>query len=387
MPGMRLSSLQRLSLLPGKLRERGPRWFVARAIDIVVQWVVRSILRSSIVGRIVLLWSARQTSKATLFVFYDIQSMPISFDIAWFLVCADLRRRKSGLKAMHCVFVPLKEDAVRDYPPGYNEAVDAVSRAWRFNNVCADMTTLMPSLSGYTVASNRALAGGIEIYGAKRWPSAAVAPLSLTDIYRETIAGLNTAGPDWGLRAPEQGMRYVRSWLKRHARGRRPIVVTMRAYPVDPERNSAIDEWLTFLNGLDESQYFPVIIPDTDSAFDLDATRLGKVAVFSDAAWNLGLRMALYEMAFLNMLVNCGPAALCMLSSRCRYLLFKITVPGVHLASDATLRNMGFEPGNTPSFAAPLQKWVWEDDKAEILRREFGTMVSAIEQSEIGQQN
>jgi hypothetical protein len=202
------------------------------------------------------------------------------------------------------------------------------------------------------------------------------APLSV--IYRDLIARVSAAAGDWGLKAPEQGLRYVDQWIGRHARGRKLVVVTLRQYAVDVERNSRTDDWVAFLNGLDQSRYFPVIVPDTDHALE-EQGGFGGIAVFNEAAWNLGLRAALYERAYVNMFVNSGPASLCILNPRTCYLLFKITVSGIHLASEETLREMGFEPNTQPSIATSRQRWIWEDDRRDVIEREFAAMVEHLE--------
>jgi hypothetical protein len=119
-------------------------------------------------------------------------------------------------------------------------------------------------------------------------------------------------------------------------------------------------------------------VPDTDAALESNQEFEG-LTLCNEAAWNLGLRMALYQSSYINLFVNSGPASLCILSSRCRYLLFKITAPDTHLASEQTLRQMGFEPGTTPGFATPHQKWIWDEDRLDLINREFEAMVEKIE--------
>ena len=49
----------------------------------------------------------------TLFAFYDLQVSPITFDFLWFLVGADLERRRRGLDAVHVVIVPGRAAGLR----------------------------------------------------------------------------------------------------------------------------------------------------------------------------------------------------------------------------------------------------------------------------------
>ena len=88
--------------------------------------------------------------------------------------------------------------------------------------------------------------------------------------------------------------------------------------------------------------------------------------------------MAIYELAYVNMFVNTGPGSLCILNRRCRYLFFKVMAQS-RLATEEALQRLGFAINTSPPFATPFQKWVWETDDCNILRREFDAMVSRIE--------
>jgi hypothetical protein len=382
MTEMHISNLKRLTLLPGKLRERGLRWFTRRVIEIaggcahrVSRWGAQATNRLVMA----LLPFARSFTKDTFVSYYDLEVYPISYDICWFLVWADLERQRRQLSHLHCVFLPIEDHYNRTYPPGYDEVVDLTSRRWRFQNICTSMVSLLPAGEGFTVCNTRAQAQALDLLVPKRWPNVNMLnnpPLS--QIYRDIAARLCSSGPDWGLKAPEQGLRYIRTWLDCRAGERKPVVVTLRQYAVDSARNSNTADWISFLKGLDQDEYFPVLVPDTDHALESNWDIEG-LTLCNEAAWNLGLRMSLYESAYLNMFVNSGPASLCILNSRCRYLLFKITVPGIHLASEATLREMGFETGTTPAFATRYQRWVWDIDRVDVINAAFEAMVDRIE--------
>jgi hypothetical protein len=92
--------------------------------------------------------------------------------------------------------------------------------------------------------------------------------------------------------------------------------------------------------------------------------------------------MALYERAWLNMGVNNGPMGLCWLNDQTRYITFKMVTPTVAQTTVEFNRSRGFEPNESLPFATPLQKWVWEDDTVEVIRREFQSMVAVIESHE-----
>ena len=340
---------------------------------------MRSFIVSSFISRVLrrLVYSIVRgwLSKGILFAVYDLEHYPISYDIIWFLVWVDLKRRREGLKHLQCVFVPCRDKTTEQLREGYDAVVDSQSRAWRFNNICVEATALVPGC-GCVVSNTRAMADDMAVIA--RMFATSANPDSLPTIYRETIDGLTAEGSNWnGLSASIQGRRYTAQWLEAHIGNRKPVIITLRQYGFDAIRNSALEEWAAFAKNLDLATYGPVIIPDTDNAM-APVPELADFPHFSEAAWNLGLRMAVNELAYLNMFVNSGPGSLCFLNRKCRYLFFKVTTPTI-LATDKQLRRLGFEPGQSPKFATPFQKWVWEPDNRDILRREFDAMVSKIE--------
>lgn len=375
----KLSAFRRIALLPRKIFERGFWWFVAKLFEIFGSYGTKIFDGfRRLVFKVVPF--ASYFAKDVQVVQYDLNVYPISYDICWYLALADLERKKRNRSHLHCVFVPVEDHENRAYPPGYDAVVDQTSRRWQFQNICIPATSLIPACEGFTVCNTRAQVKALELLAPGHWPRANSTSQhpALSAIYQQLMNCLQGNTSDWGLRAPEQGLRYMKRWLEERARGRKPVVVTLRQYAVDVERNSNVADWIAFLTGLDQAQYLPILVPDTDCAVEVDR-RFDLLTQCTEAAWNLGLRMALYESAYINMFVNSGPASLCVLNPRCRYLLFKITVPGVHLVSEGTLREMGFEPGDTPVFATPYQRWVWDEDRYSVICREFDAMVQRIE--------
>ncbi|MGE3622611.1 MAG: hypothetical protein AB7H77_01875 [Bdellovibrionales bacterium] len=367
---------ERLALVPAKLKARGAGWLAKRLREEIRRAAhTLYIFISGALRRLACFFFSTQLSKGSLFAIYDLEYYPISYDICWFLVWADLERRKKGLQRLQCVLVPCRDEATRKYPDGYNEVVDSQSRSWRFHNICAPAVSLVPG-TGSIMCSSRSWANDVDLISRARIPSGSPPPLS--SLYRQTIAGLTAQGANWqGLSASVQGRRYVTQWLEAHIGQRKAVVITLRQYGVDVERNSALEEWAAFAHSLNMDIYCPVIVPDTDNSMAPEGALSG-LPLFTPAAWNIGLRMALYELAHLNMFVNSGPGSLCILNRQCRYLFFKVTA-ATYLASEDMLRQMGFERNTSPSFATPFQKWVWEPDNRAILRREFNAMTAKIE--------
>ena len=76
----------------------------------------------------------------------------------------------------------------------------------------------------------------------------------------------------------------------------------------------------------------------------------------SEAAINLGLRMALYERAYVNLGVNNGPMGLCWLNDRTRYVTFKMLTDAVPQTTPEYMRHLGYEIGEQLPGAKPWQQ-------------------------------
>ena len=104
------------------------------------------------------------------------------------------------------------------------------------------------------------------------------------------------------------------------------------------------------------------------------------------ACWNIGIRAALYELAYLNLGVNTGPMSLCWLNARCRYITFKMITKNPSPASLENMSKNGFQFNEAPIFANAFQRWVWEDDEEKIISKEFNLMCQRLENKNIRQE-
>lgn len=314
----------------------------------------------------------------TLFAFYDLDLHPISYDVSIFVLCADLEREHRGLARLHVVFVPMTDPRTRPVPANYEAVVDLPSRMFRFENICLPFATMMPAAAGFTVCIDRTHGALMRRLAPHRFPSDGASPAHV-EYSRAIFRHLEDRRGEYGFRASKQAMRYARQWLDQHVGDRKPIVITLRQYQVDPGRNSDPASWTAFARSLAGTEYCPVFVPDTDHAFDGSENWYREFPVFEAACWNVGMRMAVYELAYLNLFVNTGPAAICYLGSSCRYLFFKVHTPGIDLASIEFIEQQGYRRGETPPHATAFQKWVWEPDTFDVITREFEAICHRIE--------
>lgn len=107
-----------------------------------------------------------------------------------------------------------------------------------------------------------------------------------------------------------------------------------------------------------------------------------EVQTINEPLWNLELRAALYERAYLNLFVNNGPSYLSFFNKRSRCLDFKMVTPGCGATTERFFRSIGIEPRSQLPVFTPFQRLVWEDDRLEVIQREFQAMCRRIEASE-----
>jgi len=95
----------------------------------------------------------------------------------------------------------------------------------------------------------------------------------------------------------------------------------------------------------------------------------------------VGLRMALYQRAYLNLGVNTGPMGLCWLNDQTRYITFKILTGAVPNTTTEYKKFLGFELDKSLPFATPWQQWVWAEDECKIIEDAFSAMLMRLEGS------
>jgi len=316
-----------------------------------------------------------------LFAFYDLQVAPVTFDFLWFLAAADLERRRLGLKSVHVVIVPGGHDGVRRERDDYELVIDATARQARIQNILIQACRVLPSCGGLTLATSRAEAAFLRSVVAHH-----VLPVDYElalPVFPGPHSCLQAAHLGQSaiacLRAPAEELRVVDAWAKTHAGSRRMVAITLRRYSYMPARNSNLPAWAAFARGLDASRYCPVFVPDTNDTIEGLPKELRDFVVFPEAAWNVALRMALYERAFINLGVNNGPMGLAWLNARVCYATLKIETADVPQSSLGFIRSFGFEPGKSLPFATPVQEWVWEDDTEEAITKAFERLSQGIE--------
>ncbi len=326
----------------------------------------------------------------TLYFFYDLKKSPLSFDFLWNLCLADCERQRRDLSSIHVVFVSAGSwrDGTEE-SEAYLSVIDAEARRWRFENIMLPGCHLVPAVSGYSFYSGRAAAETLaRLAGRFRFPENYTVdqPLPFRPVVPMLKAAAKGISPQ-AIRATKQGLRFVGQWLDENAGGKKAIVITLRQYNFGKARNSDLDAWGRFARKLIADGYFPVIVPDTEKAMQ-PPPELEGLPFFSEAAWHLGLRAALYELAWLNLGSAGGPiGTLGLLDPNARVLIFKQIVEEERLTSEQRARDLGLPVDGQFPFCNSFQRVLWRTpDDFDSLVREFDQMadeIGAFEQSEV----
>lgn len=188
------------------------------------------------------------------------------------------------------------------------------------------------------------------------------------DYHLSNLVDASRAGfdiPKWTV--PQWAMSEAKSYLG----GKRPIVITLREAPSQPERNSNMAEWLKFAGWAKARSYPVLFVRDTAKACE---PLLGNFPVWHKPATNVFVRAALYQHALVNMFVGNGPTIWCMFSDA-PYLIFKQLVPALpgwaHGQPHGWKEQDHMEPGQQYPWALPTQRLTWTDDTFENIKSAF----------------
>ena len=359
--GLRTRGLEYLYRAP--INEfQNPRMAATRAL----RRVVVSMRDTLSAGRAA---SARWSDDVLVFV-YDLAVAPITFDFISFLAAAELTRRRKGLAHLDVVFVA--EQGLRKEPPEYEAKVDLAARSWRVRNMLVPALALLPSVRSYSVCASREQAKQI-VAGAEQQIYPPDYRVELPRLPAKALLHEMAREGDkvWPmLRASPAARRYVKSYLDKVAGERRPLVISMRNYGFGPRRNSRTADWIAFADRCDKSRFAPIFVPDTELAMTTESADLGGHPACLAACWNVEIRMALYEAAWLNLGIMNGPLELCWLNENVRYLIFLPMGADAINSAEALIEN-GHRIGADLDFATSYQHIVWAPDELARIEAAF----------------
>ena len=311
-----------------------------------------------------------------LSAYYDLKVSPTTYDVTTFLALAEMWRLHHNLDAIDLYIV------ANDLAEGYREnEIDTpkAKKDWMLQNVLLQTHTLVkscrrtifvPDRNELTLSPNSTSQVFPEHYNVQ----APKAFYLTTEIIHFGLRGFPYPKFDVTLEAAA----HIDTWLKHRANGRRLVTITLRQSSRQPERNSNIDSWVKFAHSLDRNLYAPVFVPDTEALFQPLDTRIEPFEIYPFAALSVELRMALYNAAYMNLLINNGPNNLLIFNPNARYIQFRPCRQGINTEAE-TLAQHGYTKDYNPVLRNSFQKVVLDIDELENIERNFHQIVARID--------
>lgn len=240
----------------------------------------------------------------------DLDSFPISFNIAELLLAAELMVSKKGHDGYRLVVIDSSTDRTKKcsiYDPERFSRQDDISKIW---NIILGCMPLSPNLKDVAFLKNRedyvklswtedVYPKGYNVYYNKQ-------PLDLwSSLYLQNEDDLNQVT----LTAPSETKRQAEQYF--NSRGIKGLRITfvIRSQTWDVSRNSNLPEWITATRELISRKICVTVIPDSDNPFCTELDKVKEV-VFRDPCWDVKLRMAIYESSDLVVGTHGGALAL-----------------------------------------------------------------------------
>lgn len=299
-----------------------------------------------------------------LFV-YDTLPNPVTYDFIHYLYQADWMRRELGKTHLDVLLVSRKNiEASRE--AHYVAAIGSDNVDWRVANILMPLCRLFPAVSRVSLLDSQEAFEVVDGYRhvqpegyGYRNPKGATCRL---DAPRLTFAPVLTVS--------KTASSVVDSYFPT-ADERKIVTITLRTYGYLEKRNSNIAAWVQFARSLDSKKYRPLFVPDASIHGVGTLPALHGCEVFDHACWNLELRAAIYQRAWMNAGVACGPLGIsCFMADPITLMLFDpASFPADY--KDAYYKSTGLIPGRDPPFYSPRAKFHHGTDDYKTIRQAF----------------
>ena len=318
----------------------------------------------------------------TLHAYYDLAVAPATFDLFAFLYIAEMERKHLGLPFLELNIVANDGDGFRQEIKLDARLHTLSAKQWRLRHLLLPAGELLESCVRTNYFPDRNMARAHIADSKHVFPGGYALEAPKTDYFESTIAiGLYLGKPYGTLKASAPALERAERWISSHGSGRDTVVLTLRNSSVHPLRNNNLEAWVQFARNLASSRFCPVFVRDTADVFAPPIDELSEFPICDLASIDIEFRLALYEQAYLNLMVDSGPATMCMFDEATRCLRFKMQPENNPHVGPNVYYFRGLPPGSQYLHCNDRQKIVWEADTLEVLEREFSDMVDLIDSS------
>ena len=286
---------------------------------------------------------------------YDLNKRPLSYDFIFFMQYVHIN--SLGKEFIPRVVIIYPTDFTVDY--GFKEEVFLN----RFRNIIMQITNQFPHINVEVVKNINNKPINLLI---KEKNNTVIDEVSLSQHHREFYKCVNN-NPDkiYPIRADSTYLNKARGFLSQN---KLTISFTIRNSSQYQNRNSNVTSWIKIINKLQSLNYGIVIVPDTDNQSSIE--NISGAKVFEWAALDFKVRLALYEVCFLNIFVNNGPCIASELDENIRSLTFKLVEKTTPHTTVEYIESQGYKFNESPQYNKN-SSWIWEEDSYEVMDREI----------------
>lgn len=264
---------------------------------------------------------------------YDLATSPPQYDSAIFLVAAEIERIRRNEDGIDLIFAPGPNNGFRMkslWPATTQEHRDLM------RDLAMPMAGLLPSVRSVEWRTSRDgveghFGAGQKLYGF---------PRHLANLQSPHGRPLRAAGQ----------------------RQDDLLTITLREAEHLPARNSNVPEWIMAAGELKDRGWRVVFVRDTRMADE----GIEGFECRPDASRDVVERARLYCSARLNLFVNSGPAALAVYLNA-PLANFRPASDAHRASSPAYMAQCGFPVGSQLPNSPPWQRYVWADDRADLI--------------------
>ena len=263
----------------------------------------------------------------------NIPIAPLSYDVLNWLIDAEMNRRMKGAPSPLKVAFWFGRDG--------NSGFETATRQRMFDRVIRPSLDLIGAIE-----DSSAIDGHYKPFFATR------------DVVNATRRGFEVPK----FRAPTE---HIDAMVQRFSY-QSPITITLREMDLYPYRNSNLKAWLKFARYLRDRGERVVFVRDTAKAND----KMDGFEICSEASIDLHSRMALYEIAKINLFVSNGPCTLGWFSDFPWMMFVRIEPDGHEYAPNTPSfwrDNFGISVGEQFPWSRPDQRIIWQPDDYENL--------------------
>ena len=323
----------------------------------------------------------------------DFAAFPLSYDIVVFLAAADDFCRRSGCHRMDVAFIAHEGDPLMNEAFKTNPVNNPVKSCDFIYNLAIEATRLYKSIGDVLFFTNRSnfltffrnVKSTHKVFPEEYTPFRPGYLPSRKGVpyygMRHLFVNSKASRESLSLRPSADQLNLASAWVKRLSNGKKMITITLRETPHQPERNSNIEAWRALVDQYKKQNIIFVILRDYFAIYDQSPIIGEHVIECPEAVHSMSFRAAIYQQADLNLFTGNGPAMLCLLNSKTRYIVFKMSTDAASARPEEIFFQHGLRFGENMPEASKFQKLVWENDDAPVLIRELGIMLDTIKSS------